>query len=246
MEGCDFVFHLAANPDIRYGEKITDHDLKQNVIGTYNILESMRFNNISKICFSSTSALYGETDIIPTPESYGPLKPISLYGASKLAGEAYISAFVGLFDFQGWIYRFANVVGPRGTHGALFDWIQKLKNNKEELEVLGDGTQTKSYLSVHDCIDGIIYGIENSNEKLSILNLGSDDQINVKGMAELLIKEMGTDTKIRYTGGDRGWKSDVPIMKLDTKLMKSIGWSAKHNSEEAVRISIRALMKEIL
>jgi UDP-glucose 4-epimerase len=138
------------------------------------------------------------------------------------------------------------VVGPRGTHGALFDWIQKLKNNKEELEVLGDGTQTKSYLSVHDCIDGIIYGIENSNEKLSILNLGSDDQINVKGMAELLIKEMGTDTKIRYTGGDRGWKSDVPIMKLDTKLMKSIGWSAKHNSEEAVRISIRALMKEIL
>jgi UDP-glucose 4-epimerase len=152
----DIVFHIAANPHVRLGEKQTDLDLKYETIATYNVLEAMRTNNIKKIVFSSSSVVYGETNEPSLPENYGPLQPISLYGAGKLGSEGLITAFCGTFDFQTWIYRFANVVGTRGTHGVIVDFIEKLRKNPNELEILGDGRQQKPYLHVSDCINGII------------------------------------------------------------------------------------------
>ncbi|HIJ99123.1 TPA: NAD-dependent epimerase/dehydratase family protein, partial [archaeon] len=187
--GSEFVYHLAANPDIQYGIKNTKTDLEQNTIATYNILEAMRLNKIEKIAFASTSAIYGEPKIFPTPEDYGPLLPISLYGASKLACESLVTAYCGTFGFQSWILRFANIIGPRSTHGVIFDFISKLKKNKNELEILGDGNQKKSYLHVYDLIEGMQFAIENSNNSVNVFNLGSDDQIIVKEIANILIKE---------------------------------------------------------
>lgn len=239
----DVVFHIAANPHVRLGEKQTDLDLKYETIATYNVLESMRLNNIKKIIFSSSSVVYGETNESSLPENYGPLLPISLYGAGKLASEGLITAFCGTFDFQTWIYRFANVVGTRGTHGVIVDFINKLRKNPKELEILGDGKQQKPYLYISDCVDGIIYGFEHSNEQINLFNLGCDTNTTVTRIAELVVEEMGLkDVKFNYTGGKRGWKGDVPRFQLDITKIKKLGWKTSYKSDEAVRKTIKELL----
>ena len=165
MKGCDVVFHMAANSDIIEGTKSTKVDFDNGTLATYNVLEAMRLNGAKELVFASTSAIYGEPTVSKVEENYGPLLPISLYGASKLACEGLISAFSDNFGIKSWIFRFANIVGSRGTHGAIFDFIHKLKKNNSELEVLGDGTQEKSYLHVLDCVNGMIYGWQNSGDK---------------------------------------------------------------------------------
>jgi UDP-glucose 4-epimerase len=243
IKGHDIIFHLAANPHVRLGEKQTDLDLNQGVFATYNVLESMRQNNIKKIVFSSSSVVYGETQEPSLPETYGPTLPISLYGAGKLGAEGLISAFCGTFDFQTWIYRFANVVGARGTHGVIVDFIEKLKKNPYELEILGDGKQCKPYLYVSDCIDGILFGFAHTNEKINLFNLSCDSTTTVVRIAEMVTEEMGLKkVSFKFTGGIRGWKGDVPRFQLDAHKINKLGWKATLTSDEAVRKAIRDVL----
>ena len=246
MHGHDIVFHLAANPDARLGIENTDLDLKQETIVTYNVLESMRINRIKEIVFSSSGTIYGETPVIPLSEDYGPVLPISLYGAGKVASEGLISAFCHTFDMQAWIFRFANIVGERGTHGVIFDFINKLKKNPRELEILGDGTQEKPYLYVKDCIEGIIFGLENSNERVNVFTLGCDSSTDVTTIANMVVEEMGLkNVKFKYTGGDRGWPGDVPQVRFNCGKINKLGWKARYTSDEAVRLAVQALVKEL-
>ena len=239
----DVVYHMAANPFVRLGEKQTRLDLEQGAIATYNILEAMRLNNIKKIVFSSSSVVYGETPSMALPEEYGPTLPISLYGAGKLAAEGLISAFCGTFGFQTWIYRFANVVGIRGTHGVIVDFIDKLRKNSRELEILGDGKQQKPYLHVSDVVSGIIHGFTHSNEQINLFNLGCDSNTTVTRIAEMVIEEMGLkNVEFKYTGGKRGWAGDVPRFQLDVKKINNLGWKARNTSDDAVRKAIREIL----
>ncbi len=243
IKDADAVFHLAANPDVRLGVSDTRVHLEQNIIATYNLLEAMRINKIKNILFTSTSTVYGEAMLIPTPEEYGPLVPISLYGASKLACEALITSYCSTFDMNSWLFRFANIVGPRGTHGIIVDFINKLRKNPGSLEILGDGKQRKSYLHVYDCIEAILFAMENSNEMVNIFNIGSEDTINVTGIGAIIVEEMGLeDVEFNYTGGDRGWKGDVPRMMLSIERIKSLGWKPVYNSEKSVRDAARSLL----
>jgi len=243
IKGHDVIFHIAANPFVRLGEKQTRLDLEQGPIATYNILESMRLNEINKIVFSSSSVVYAETPKIAIPETYGPTLPISLYGAGKLAAEGLISAFCGTFDFQAWIYRFANVVGTRGTHGVIVDFVEKLRKNPKELEILGDGKQQKPYLHVSDIVDGIIFGLDHSNDQINLFNLGCDSNTTVTRIAEMVVEEMGLkDVKFNYTGGKRGWAGDVPRFQLDISKINKLGWKESNTSDEAVRKAIREVL----
>jgi UDP-glucose 4-epimerase len=246
MSGIECVFHLAANPDIRLGTKITDTDLQQGTIATYNIVEAMRVEGVNKIAFASSSVIYGEDAPMPTPENHGPCLPISLYGASKQAGEGLISSWVGTFGFQAWIFRFANIIGTRGTHGVIFDFIHKLKADPSRLEVLGNGLQEKSYMEVGDCVDAILHVMANSNDSVNLFNLGSHDTASVKRIAEIVVEETGcTGASIEYTGGDRGWAGDIPRAMLAIDKMLEIGFDVNYNSEEAIRHTARALIEEI-
>jgi len=239
----DVVFHLAANPDVRAGLTDTRLDLEQGTLTTYNLLEAMRLNEIGKIVFASSSTVYGEAGLKPVSEDYGPLLPISLYGAGKLACEGLISAFCHLFDIQAWIFRIANVVGARSSHGVIFDFINKLKQNPEELEILGDGTQEKPYLYIDDCIDGILFGFEHSQERVNVLNLGSDSSTNVAAIANLLVEAMGlSNVKFSYTGGNRGWRGDIPQVRFDITKIRNLGWKPRYSSDEAVRRAMRDII----
>jgi UDP-glucose 4-epimerase len=203
----------------------------------------MRANDIKSIVFASSSTVHGETPLKPIPEDYGFPQPISLYGASKLAGEGLISAFCHLFHMQAWVCRFANVVGQRATHGAIYDFINKLTKDNRELEVLGDGFQEKPYIHVDDCVDGMLYGFRHSNNQLNVFNLGCPSTTRVSTIASMVIEEMGLKAaKLRYTGGDRGWPGDVPQVRFDTTKMEKLGWKPKHTSDEAVRKAIRDIL----
>jgi UDP-glucose 4-epimerase len=200
-------------------------------------------NKQQNIVFTSTSTIYGEATIIPTPENYGPLIPISLYGASKLACEALITSYCHTFDMRSWIFRFANIVGERGTHGIIVDFINKLRKDPNTLEILGDGQQRKSYIHVSDCVDAILFVIENSHEMANIFNIGSNDTINSTGIGELIIKEMKLkDVTITYTGGKRGWKGDVPKMLLSIEKLQQLGWKPTHNSKSSVSAAARSTL----
>ena len=246
IKDIDIVFHLAANPDVRLGAIDTNIHFQQNIVATYNLLEEMRIAGVKKIVFTSSSTVYGEASIIPTPENYGPLIPISLYGASKLAAEALITAYCHTFDMEAKIYRFANVVGPRSTHGVIYDFINKLRKNPKELEILGDGSQKKSYLYIDDCIDAMLFGLK-SNKKVEIFNIGSEDWINVKKIAEIVSQEMNLNPKFIFTGGvdGRGWKGDVKIMRLAIDKLKKLGWKPRYNSEQAVRLTAKWMVENL-
>jgi UDP-glucose 4-epimerase len=246
FKGADMVFHLAANPDVRSGVTDTQAPLRQNVITTYNVLESMRKYEVKGIAFTSTSTVYGEAKVVPTPEDYGPLLPISLYGASKLSCEALISSYCHTFGLQAWIYRFANIVGSRGTHGVIFDFIRKLREDPEKLTILGDGRQSKSYLHIGDCVDGMLFMVAHAKDRVNVCNIGSEDRFDVTGIARVVAEEMGLkNVKFEYTGGDRGWKGDVPFMALSVARLKALGWKPAHNSEESVRLCVKELLKEV-
>ncbi|NYT09446.1 MAG: NAD-dependent epimerase/dehydratase family protein [Methanosarcinales archaeon] len=244
--GKEMVFHLAANPDVRLGASDSRVHLEQNIMATYNLLEAMRAAGVKKIAFTSTSTVYGEAKEVPTPEDYGPLLPISLYGASKLACEALISSYCHTFEMQSWIFRFANIVGERGTHGVLVDFIRKLRDNPGELEILGSGRQSKSYLEVNDCVEAMLQCIKGSKEQVNVFNIGSEDSVDVTQIADIVVRQMGLkDVRYRYTGGldGRGWKGDVRVMLLSLEKIKSLGWRPKGGSAQAIQIAVEALLR---
>jgi UDP-glucose 4-epimerase len=248
LEGCDTVYHLAANPEVR-SEKASPHDhFRQNIEATYNLLECMReVGRVERFVFASTSTVYGEPSEIPTPETYGPLKPISHYGASKLASEALSMSYASMCEFGCVIYRLANVIGPRSNHGVIYDFIKKLKEDPSRLEVLGDGTQSKSYLYVDDCIAGMMAGLNNLDDSICVYNVGSNDRVDVMSIANTVIDTMALENvEICTTGGvsgGRGWKGDVKKMQLDMSLLNSRGWSAMLSSIEAVRETARSIVQ---
>ena len=245
VAGCDMIFHFAANPDVRAAAAAHFSD----VIGTFNLLESLRDVGVSKFVFASSSTVYGEAERIPTSEDYAPLLPISMYGASKLACEALVSSYAHSLGFKAAILRLANIVGPRSSHGVIHDFIMKLRRNPKELEILGDGSQTKSYLYIDDCIDAIMLITEKFNGDVEVFNVGSEDQVNVRRIAEIVVEVLNLkDVKFKFTGGvngGRGWKGDVKVMLLDVSKLKSLGWKPKYNSEAAVRKAAEHLAKEI-
>ena len=215
---------------------MVDYNLTFNT--TFNVLQLLKEFEIKKFFFASTSAIYGETyDVLN--EDYGPLKPVSNYGAGKLASEAFISAFSSTYGIQTWITRFPNVVGERFTHGVIYDFIKKLRNNPEELEVLGNGEQCKPYVYVKDLVEAILYVIDHAIDKYNVYMIGSDSRTKVKEIAAMVIEEMGLNAKIRYTGGDRGWVGDVPEFRYDLTKINKLGWTAPHNSNESVRLAIQ-------
>jgi len=238
----DRVYHLAANSDIEAGSRNHKIDLDLNFMTTFALLETMLKAGVKKLFFSSTSAVFGESPA-KLHEDYGPLKPISFYGASKLAAEGYISVFVDNYGFQAWVARFPNVIGERSTHGAIHDFIKRLKADPSKLRVLGDGTQTKPYLYVKDLVEAINLIVETTNEKLNVYHVGNEDLTNVKFMVETVISEMGLNgIPIEWTGGAKGWVGDVPYFHYDISKIKSLGWAPKHNSAEAVRTSVRRIL----
>ncbi len=243
----DLVWHLAANSDISYGTKYTDFDLKGGTLVTYNILEAMRRTGAKHLMFSSSGAVYGEPSKMPTPEDYGPIFPISLYAASKVACESLVTAYVHNYDMRAWIYRFGNIVGPNPTHGVIHDFVLRLRENPRELVVLGDGTQAKPYVYVEDCIDGMEFGRAHAHDDVNCYNLAVDDQTSVREITDWTIEAMGIDRRnigVKYGEGPRGWKGDVPQVKLDTSRMTKLGWKPKLSSREAVRRSIREIVEQ--
>jgi len=239
--GADFVFHLSANADVRFGTLHPRKDLEQNTIATYNVLEAMRANGIKKIAFSSTGSVYGESPVIPTPED-GPF-PIqtSLYGASKAAGEGLISAYCEGFGFQACIFRFVSILGERYTHGHVFDFYQKLRADPTCLEVLGNGKQRKSYLHVQDCIDAILLAMDKATGKVNIFNLGVDGYCEVNDSIGWICEELGVKPRLEYSGGDRGWIGDNPFIFLDTKRIQALGWKPKFSIREGVLKTVQYL-----
>ena len=238
----DIVFHLAANSDTIKGVEKTDLDLNINTIGTYNVLEAMRNGSVKKIVFISTSTVYGYVKGEVIKEDYGPLEPLSLYGASKLACEGLISAYCNMFGMQGWIFRLANILGPRLTHSATYDFINKLKKNPDELEILGDGNQKKPYVHVRDCVNGMLKGLEKSNENVNIFNISVDSQTSVREIAEIVSKGMDLTPRLKFTGGKVGWPGDLPNFMLDYSKLRSLGWNPSYTSNTAVETSVREIL----
>ena len=245
MKGYEVVWHLGSNTDIPTGNRVTDLDLKNCTIATHNVLEAMRQNDIDKILFASSATVYGDASPVPLSEAFGPLLPISLYGAGKLACEGLISAYCHLFGMKAWLFRFANVVGARMGHGVIYDFIHKLKANPKELEIFGDGKQEKPFFLVEDCIDGMLYAYQNSNNGYDVYNLGCESFTTVSKIAQIVVDEMGLrNVKFKYTGGKRGWPGDVPVVHFNVKKMAKLGWRARHSSDEAVYEATRRLLKE--
>jgi len=245
LKGADRVYHIAADPDVRQSAVTPDSQVKNNVIATYRVLEAMRAHGVPELVFTSTSTVYGEARIIPTPETYTPLEPISVYGATKLACEALISSYCHSFDMQAWVYRFANIIGERSNHGVIPDFIHKLRENPQELEILGDGRQTKSYLEVGECVRAVQFGIDHAHDPVNTFNIGSEDWIDVVTIADIVAEEMNlSGARYRFTGGARGWVGDVPKMQLSVERLKALGWRCGTTSRESVRTATRALLGE--
>lgn len=241
MKGCDTVFHIGANADVRFGLNHPRRDLEQNTEATYNVLEAMRANSIKRIVFSSTGSIYGEPKLFPTPEDAPFPVQTSLYGASKLACEGMISAYCEGFGFQSWIFRFVSILGERYTHGHVFDFYKKLRENPAELSVLGDGTQRKSYLYIHDCIDAILLALEKARDNVNILNLGTNEYCTVNNSIGWITAELGVKPRLVYSGGIRGWVGDSPFIFLDCSRMRSLGWHPKLTIQEGIICTLRYL-----
>jgi UDP-glucose 4-epimerase len=249
VENCEVVFHLAANPEVRLSAVSPYVHFKQNIVATNNLLEAVRkYGSAKTFVFTSSSTVYGEASQVPTPENYAPLEPISIYGASKMASEALIMAYAHTYGFNAIINRLANIIGPRSKHGVIYDFIEKLRFNPYELEILGDGTQAKSYLYVDDCVEAILFGFMKSSHRVEVYNLGSEDQINVNSIAQIVVEEMGLkNVTFHYTGGvdgGRGWKGDVKYMLLEVDRLKTLGWRPKLSSVEAVMKTVKGMLRE--
>ncbi len=240
-DGVDLVVHLAANADVRFGTEHPRRDLEQNTIGTFHVLEAMRTTGVRRIAFASTGSIYGEPEVFPTPEDAPFPVQTSLYGASKLAGEGLIEAYCEGFGFQAWIFRFVSILGEHYSHGHVFDFYRKLLINPGELEVLGDGHQRKSYLYVQDCIDAMRLAIERADHRVNIFNLGADEYCEVNDSVRWICEELGVRPRLRYTGGIRGWVGDSPFIFLDTRRIRSLGWTPKLSIRDAVVRTLRYL-----
>ena len=246
MRGCEAVFHLAANADVRFGTDHPKKDLEQNTTATFNVLEAMRANAIKRIAFSSTGSVYGEAPLIPTPEDAPFPIQTSLYGASKVAGEALISAYGESFGLEGYIFRFVSILGERYTHGHVFDFHRQLLDHPESLRILGDGTQRKSYLYVQDCIDAILHVMrqgtaQGARHGVQIYNLGTPEFVQVKDSVGFITRTLGLQPALSYTGGDRGWIGDNPFIFLDTKKIAATGWKPKLTIEQGIVKTLRWL-----
>lgn len=239
MQGCDTVFHLAANADVRFGLEHPSKDLQQNTVATFNVLEAMRANGIKTIAFSSTGSVYGEATIIPTPEDHPFPVQTSLYAASKLAGEGMIHAYCEGYGFEGYVFRFVSILGERYTHGHVFDFYKQLTEHPDHLRVLGDGTQRKSYLYVQDCLGAMLHVM---NEKLAlkakhrveVFNLGTDHYVTVKDSIGFICGALGLKPRLEYTGGSRGWVGDNPFIFLETKKVRSTGWKPELTIQQGI------------
>ena len=234
LKNIDFVFHLAANADVRFGLDHPFKDLEQNTIATFNLLEAMHLNKCNKIAFSSTGSIYGEASLIPTPEDAPFPIQTSLYGASKLACEGMISAYCEGYGFKSWIFRFVSILGERYTHGHVYDFYKKLAEDPNKLHVLGNGKQKKSYLYIHDCIEAMLLCIDKSNEKINIFNLGHDEYCQVNDSIGWICNKLNLNPELDYSGGDRGWIGDNPFIHLDNSKLKSLGWNPQISINDAV------------
>ncbi len=241
MQGCEFVFHLAANADVRSGIEHPRKDLEQNTLATFNVLEAMRASGVKRLAFSSTGSIYGEPDIFPTPE-HAPF-PIqtSLYGASKLAGEGLIQAYCEGFGFQGYIFRFVSILGERYTHGHVFDFYRQLRADPQALRVLGNGHQRKSYLYIQDCLDAMLLAIDQAHDKVNIFNLGTDEYCEVRNSIEWITAELGLVPQLNFTGGERGWIGDNPFILLDCSRIRALGWTPKLTIQDGIIRTLRYL-----
>jgi UDP-glucose 4-epimerase len=243
MAGCEMVFHLAANADVRFGLDHPRKDLEQNTIATWNVLEAMRANGIRRIGFSSTGSIYGEPAIFPTPEDAPFPVQTSLYGASKMAAEGLIEAYCEGFGMQAYIFRFVSILGERYTHGHVFDFYRQLKAHPERLDVLGNGRQRKSYLHVQDCISAILIAMEKAQDRVNILNLGVEEYCTVNDSIGWISEYLGARPEICYAGGERGWVGDSPFIFLDCSRMRSLGWTPRLTIQQGVTQTLRFLQK---
>ncbi len=247
IKDVDIIIHFSANSDVRFGSNDPMKDFDNNVVVTQKILEYMRKMEVKEILFASSSTVYGEAKTMPTPEYYGPYMPISSYGASKMANEGFITAYSHYYGIKGSIFRFANIVGKNSTHGVIYDFINKLNRNKNELEILGDGTQEKSYMHVIDCVNSMIF-IHEKLDKTDIINLGNDETTSVKKIANYVVNGMGLqNVKYRFTGGinGRGWAGDVKKTFLDIKKLKNLGWKSRYTSDEAVKTAVKETIEQL-
>jgi UDP-glucose 4-epimerase len=251
IDASDTIFHLAANPEVVIGETDPKTHFEENILATFNLLEAVRKSEKQKtLVFTSTSTVYGEANLIPTPEDYAPLIPISTYGASKLACEALITSYAYTFNHRTLILRLANIIGPRSNHGVVIDFVKKIKTNPTELEILGDGNQEKSYMYISDCIEAIMHltsAFSKGTEKVDMFNVGSYDKITVAQIAKIVSKEMNVPSiKYKFTGGvdgGRGWKGDVKTMQLSIDKLLRTGWKPRNSSKQAVRLAAHALSR---
>jgi UDP-glucose 4-epimerase len=234
MRGSEFVFHLAANADLRFGFEHPRRDLEQNTIATHAVLEAMRENGIARIAFASSGSVYGDTARVPTPEDAPFPVHTSLYGASKAAGEAMITAYCSGFGFQSYIFRFVSILGERYTHGHVFDFYKQLRSDAARLRVLGNGRQRKSYLYVQDCLDAMLLAIERSNDRVNIFNLGSNEHCEVNESIRWICEALGVAPKLEYSGGERGWIGDNPFIFLDTAKINALGWRPRVTIRQGV------------
>jgi len=242
MRGTDVVFHFAANADIRRGLENTYRDLERNVLTTYNVLESMRKSEVKEIVFASSAAIYGDQEVFPTPED-APKSQTSFYGASKLSCEAFIEAFCEAYGMRCWMFRFVSVVGERHPHGVTFDFVKKLMDNPREMEIFGNGKQRKSFLYIKDCVDGFMHAYKHAPGKVNVFNIGNVDTIEVTRVADVVVEEMGLKgVKYNYTGGDRGWIGDAPVVHLSIDRLRALGWEPKVSVEEGIRRTVRWLL----
>jgi len=251
VDGVEVVFHLAANPEVRVAEVDPSVHFRENLLTTFNVLEAVRKSgSAGLVVFFSSSTVYGEPAVFPTCEDYGPVSPISVYGASKLGCEGLVCAYCHTFGVRGLVFRLANVVGGRSGHGVIVDFVRKLQDNPNVLEILGDGSQSKSYLHVEDCVDAVLHALKHfvdGKEVFDVYNVGSLDRVGVRRIAEIVSDEMGVqEVKFRFTGGvdgGRGWRGDVKTMLLSVDKLLGVGWRPKLNSEEAVRLGCRELLR---
>jgi UDP-glucose 4-epimerase len=247
MTGHDVVVHLASNPDIARAMTDPRVDFDDGTALTFNVLEAMRTAGVERILYASGSGVYGDLGDLEVDEDYGPLLPISTYGASKLAGEAMISSYCAMFGLSGCAFRFGNVVGPRQTHGVGFDFLRKLRDNPQRLEILGDGSQSKSYIHVEDVLDAVLVAQAATTDQFRIYNVATGDYITVHEIADLAVRCAGLDpatVRYEFLGGDRGWKGDVPVVRLNTDRIRSLGWRGARSSAQALREALESMVAE--
>jgi UDP-glucose 4-epimerase len=241
LEGASRVYHLAANADVRHGTEHPAKDHEQNTLATLKLLEAMRKNGITQIAFASTGSVYGEAAVIPTSEDCPFPIQTSLYGASKISAEGFISAYCEGFNFQAWIFRFVSILGERYSHGHVYDFYSQLLKDPTRLKVLGDGSQRKSYLYVGDCVSAIEVAIEKSTEKINIFNLGSQGYCEVKDSIGWITRYLNVNPEIEYAGGSRGWVGDNPFIYLETSKIQSLGWSPTLSIQQGVERTVQYL-----